>query len=479
MDRPHLLFVTGKLAEPSLRRTLAELAPRAGFEFDVAVLPISVVALATTPWIGRHLTVSAGVQRVILPGLCQGDLATVRIPDGVSIERGPADLRDLPDFFRVGGTEPVRLNSFDIEILAEINNAPRLGGAELLTQARKYRAEGADVIDLGCDPGSTWNGVGDAVRSLRDEGFRVSIDSFEPAEVRAAVDAGAELVLSVNAGNVAAAGDWGCEVVALPDDLATLGGLDRTVETLLARGARFRIDPVIEPIGLGFAASLGRYLEVRRRYPDAEMMMGVGNLTELTDVDSAGINVVLLGFCQEIGVRSVLTTEVINWSRSSVRELDLARRLVHHAWTRHVLPKRLQADLVMLRDPKLRVHGEAALVELAERVRDRNFRLFAERGRLHVVNGAMHLQGEDPFELFAEMAARETIDASHAFYLGYEMAKAVTALTLGKNYVQDQALRWGFLTVPEESHRGKMHDAEDGLKESLGGPERKPADDAT
>ena len=42
------------------------------------------------------------------------------------------------------------------------------------------------------------------------------------------------------------------------------------------------------------------------------------------------------------------------------------------------------------------------------------------------------------------------LDPSHAFYLGYEMAKAVTALTLGKNYTQDQALRWGFLTVPEQ-----------------------------
>jgi hypothetical protein len=34
------------------------------------------------------------------------------------------------------------------------------------------------------------------------------------------------------------------------------------------------------------------------------------------------------------------------------------------------------------------------------------------------------------------------------------MAKAVTALTLGKNYVQDQALRWGMLTREEKSHRG-------------------------
>jgi dihydropteroate synthase-like protein len=255
---------------------------------------------------------------------------------------------------------------------------------------------------------------------------------------------------------VAAARDWGCEVVAVPDVHATLEGLDAVVERLTTWGVPFRIDPILEPIGLGFAASLGRYLEVRRRYPQAEMLMGVGNLTELTDADSAGVQVVLLGFCQELGVRSVLTTEVINWCRSAVRELDLARRLVYHAYAERVLPKRLEPDLVLLRDSKLRVYGKEALRELAARVTDRNFRLFAERGLLHLFNGRLFLQGADPFDLFSELVAKEAIDPSHAFYLGYEMAKAVTALTLGKNYVQDQALRWGFLTVPEKSHRGTM-----------------------
>jgi dihydropteroate synthase-like protein len=247
-------------------------------------------------------------------------------------------------------------------------------------------------------------------------------------------------------------------VVVLPDVLATLEGLDATVEKLHGWGVPFRIDPVVEPIGLGFAASLGRYLEVRRRYPDAEMMMGVGNLTELTDVDSAGVNVVLLGFCQEVRIRSVLTTEVINWCRSCVRELDLARRLVYYAWSQRVLPKHLEPDLVLLRDPRLRTHGETTLHELAARLTDRNFRLFAERGLLHMMNNKTYLQGTDPFALFAALQERETVDASHAFYLGYEMAKAVTALTLGKNYTQDQALRWGFLTVPEESHRSPTED---------------------
>jgi dihydropteroate synthase-like protein len=455
MDRPHLLFVTGKLAEPSLCRLLGELAPRAGFEYTIAVLPISVIALATTSWIARHLMPTAGVSRVLLPGLCQGDLDAVRpVVGGAPVERGPTDLADLPEFFHTGGREREGYGSYDIGIIAEINHAPRLDRADLLAQARALSADGADVIDLGCDPGGGWTGVGDAVRMLRDDGLRVSIDSFDGGEVMAAIAAGAELVLSVNAGNVDAACDWDCEVVVLPDDLPTLGGLDATVGKLTARGVRLRIDPVIEPIGLGFSASLGRYLEVRRRYPDAEMMMGVGNLTELTDVDSAGVNVVLMGFCQEVGIRSVLTTQVINWCRSCVRELDLVRRLVYHACTHRVLPKHLEPNLVMLRDPRLRVHDETALAELAERITDRNFRLFAERGQLHVLNRDMHLEGEDPFVLFDEMHRRAAIDPAHAFYLGYEMAKAVTALTLGKNYVQDQALRWGFLTEQERSHRG-------------------------
>jgi dihydropteroate synthase-like protein len=456
MRNQHLLFVTGKLAEPSLRRMLEELAPRAGFEYKIAVLPITVVALATTPWIARHLAVPSGIDRIILPGLCQGDLGPLQTL-AASVERGPADLGDLPEFFTTSATKRAEYGKYDIAILAEINHAPRLSREEIVRQAQLLRADGADVIDLGCDPGSTWSGVRDTVRALRHAGIRVSIDSFDPNEVEAAVAAGAELVLSVNSSNLSATQSWGCEVVVLPDELATLEGLDHSIEKLQAWGLKYRIDPVIEPIGFGFAASLSRYLEVRRRYPDAEMLMGVGNLTELTDVDSAGINVLLLGFCQEIGIRSVLTTQVINWCRSCVRELDLARRLVHHACTRRVLPKHVEPNLIILRDPKLRIHGEETLADLAARITDPNFRLFAERGILHVLNNQLYLQGIDPFELFRQMSERKEVDPSHAFYLGYEMAKAVTALTLGKNYVQDQALRWGFLTETESRQHGESN----------------------
>jgi dihydropteroate synthase len=450
---PRILFVTGRLAEFALRQVLDDLAPRAGFVPEVAVLPISVAALMPPKWVARHLEVPKDVERVILPGHCRGDLTPVREKaHGIEIEVGPEDLRDLPRHFGQADARREGYGGFDIEILAEINHAPSLATQEILSGASRFATEGADRIDLGCDPGGPWLGVRDAVAALRDAGHRVSIDSFDPAEVEAAIAGGADLVLSVNAGNRERAKDWGVEVVAIPDQPGSLDGLDETIEYLTKGSVPFRVDPVLEPIGFGLAASLGRYLDVRTHHPSVEMMMGVGNLTELTDCDSAGINTLLIGICQELGIRSVLTTAVINWARSSVKEIDLARRLTYHAVRNKTLSKHLEPNLVMLRDTKVPRFGAENLAELARRIKDPNWRVFAEDGQLHAINNENHLIDTDPFALFDRMGVD---DPSHAFYLGYELMKAKTALTLDKSYRQDQALSWGFLTEPEESHRGR------------------------
>jgi dihydropteroate synthase len=447
-------FVTGRLAEPSLRQVLESLAPRVGFEATVQVMPITVAALMPTAWIARRLEVPPGTDRILIPGGCRGPLDVFNEVTSTSVERGPADLRALDEFFGQKSRDLVDYGRHDIEIIAEINHAPRLAQAELLAEAKRLSRDGADRIDVGCDPGDSWAGVGDAVRMLVAEGVRVSIDSFDAREVSAAVKAGATLVLSVNSSNVGAAADWGCEVVVVPDVPTTMEGFDATVESLDKAGIRYRLDPVLEPIGFGFAASLGRYLDVRRRYPSAEIMMGIGNLTELTDVDSAGVNTLLMGFCQEVGIRSVLTTQVIHWTASSVKECDLARRLTWHAVTHRTLPKHVEPRLITLRAGKPQAHGPDVLKRLAAAIRDPNFRVFAEGGEVHLVGAGLHLHSRDPFELFdaIQAAGRTDVDPSHAFYLGYEVAKAVTALTLGKDYRQDQALDWGHLTQPEIAH---------------------------
>jgi dihydropteroate synthase-like protein len=458
MPREHIHFVTGRLAEHSLRRTVEPLAESIPFEYTIDVLPITVAALMTPLWIARHIKSLPEATRVLVPGYCTGDLAPIQEVAGVPVERGPRDLRQLPDFFG-RAPAPADYGAYDIEIIAEINHCPRLPLTDIRAQARQLAADGADVIDVGCEPDGPWAGVTETVRALRDDGHRVSIDSLDPREIEPAVRAGAELVLSVNSSNVNAAFGWGCEVVVVPDDPRSLAGLDETVDMLAASGVRLRIDPVIEPIGFGFAASLGRYLQVRERYPDAEMMMGIGNLTELTDADSAAINVVLLGFCQELGIRSVLTTQVINWARSSVRECDLARRLVYHSIRHRVLPKHLEPRLVMLRDAVVIEPSGEDLERLATQIKDANYRIFAMGGEVHVINRDVQLHDADPFRLFERLRQSgpggelpKNLDAAHAFYLGYEMCKAATALALGKQYEQDEALDWGLLTREEARH---------------------------
>lgn len=451
MPAERILFVTGRLAEGSLRELLATLAPKAGFEYDVAVLGISVAALMSVDFVARKLDAPQAVDRVLLPGWCGGDLESLAQKYGIRFERGPKDMFDLPEYFGGRAKSPPDLSRYDIEILAEINHAPRLSDHELLAQAEKYRRDGADVIDLGCIPDERWPRVGQVTRLLRSEGFRVSIDSFDRSEVESAVEAGVELVLSCNNSNVEWLSTSDAELVVIPDQPQDSDSLQRTIEQLTAAGRRFRIDPILEPIGFGFAASLARYFEARRRWPDTAMMMGIGNLTELSEVDSAGLNFLFAAICQELGIRSVLTTEVVHWCRSAVKEFDLARRVMRHAMTNHVLPKHVNSQLVMLRDVKVHELGEAGLHRLAEQIRDANFRIFVERGELHLLNRDGHWHGTDPFSLFDEITRTVPIDSAHSFYLGYELAKATTALTLGKQYRQDEALQWGFLTVPEVS----------------------------
>lgn len=454
--REHIHFVTGRLAEHAVRTIVEQVASEVGFSYSIDVLPITVAALMTPKWLLRHVSVPSHATRVIVPGYLKEGIQEIATQLNLRVDCGPRDIRDLADFFGKKRIFDASLNEFNIEIIAEINHAPRMSMESILSTAQQLRSDGADVIDLGCDPGSRWLQVGDAVKRLRDIDIRVSIDSFDVDEVKDACAAGSELVLSVNSHNMHAAVDWGREVVVIPDTPDDKKYFQKTIDFLLANDVRIRIDPILEPIGCGFAQSLMRYIECRKHFPEASMMMGIGNITELTDADSAAINVVLLGFCEELQIRSVLTTQVINWSRSSVRECDLARRLVHYAVRNRIPPKHIQSQLVMLRDEKLKQFPTEMFAELAKTIRDHNFRIFAQDGAIHIVSASLNLSGSDPFELMQQLLASPlgpTIDASHAFYLGFELSKAATAITLGKQYEQDEALNWGFLTQQEKHRR--------------------------
>jgi hypothetical protein len=113
----------------------------------------------------------------------------------------------------------------------------------------------------------------------------------------------------------------------------------------------------------------------------------------------------------------------------------------------------------MLRDAEVDEPPLESIAELAAGLRDANYRIFAAAGEVHVVAAGLHLHDADPFTLMEQLRRSgpdgglpKNLDAAHAFYLGYEMCKAATALTLGKTYRQDEALDWGLATRPEARH---------------------------
>lgn len=439
------LFVTGTLAAQALAATLARISP--DFDYEVVVLPISVAALMDTHFVARGLEGARGADVVMIPGLCRGDLAPIADRLGVQVTRGPKDLKDIPAFFgrdnRLEG-----YGEYRVKILAEIVDGFQLSLEQLLARAEYFRACGADIIDLGCPVEGGFPDVDVAVAALKERGFLVSLDTFDAEDILRADRAGLDYLLSVNSRNLELAPRLGCKVVVIPDFDQGLESLERNIARLEAWNVPYIIDPILNPIGFGFAESLYRFYEMRRRHPTAEMLMGLGNLTELTDADSTGINAVMAGIVTELEIDYVLTTEVISWARGAVRELDLARRLMYYACRNRILPKHLDDGLLTVKDPPYEPYTEGELRAMQARIRDRNFRIFADGEWIYVFNSRHFVKGTDVQAIFAQLGVDE---ASHAFYLGKELQKAATAMQLGKKYVQEEDLRWGYLSRGSQS----------------------------
>lgn len=435
----HLLFVTGKLAERSLERVLGALED-IDFTWEIRVPGVTVAALLTAEMLKRRLGDVAAFDRVVLPGRCRGDLDELARHFGKPFERGPDELKDLPAHFgRRARTRAV--GHTDVRLFAEIVDAPHLTIEAVLARAHAYRADGADVIDVGCLPDTPFPHLEDCIGALRADGFAVSVDSLDPGELERGIGAGADYCFSLTTDTLGLADHGECVPVLIAEDPRDLDGLCRTIDRFAASGRPFYADPILDPIHYGFTASLLRYAELRRRYPQVEIMMGIGNLSELTHADTLGLNTLLLGIVSELRVSAVLTTEVSAHCRSVVREVDRARRVLFAAREDNTPPRHVDESLLALHERHPFVYGDGEIAELAREVRDDNFRIQVNASGIHVYNRRGLLKAEDPYDLFPRLAVDD--DAPHAFYLGLELARAEIAWQLGKRYIQDEPLDWG------------------------------------
>ncbi|MFX1485241.1 MAG: DUF6513 domain-containing protein, partial [Promethearchaeota archaeon] len=251
-----ILLLTGRMAYDELDKIVSK-------ETNVFVetLPISVAAFTTPNLVRRHLPNYVSKwdpDLVLISGMAQGDYSDICKEFRVPVLKGtkklssvplllrhldelhknlssstPADamiqkriLDDLRNRFKaleqevVYGSRNFRLMSglavgIDLppRIMAELVDASTRDVDDTIANAKRY-SKWADIIDIGAsiadkDP----ERIAEITQEVRRLGVTVSIDSLDPEEIMAGVDAGAEIVLSIDYGNIGI-------VSKIPEDVA-------------------------------------------------------------------------------------------------------------------------------------------------------------------------------------------------------------------------------------------------------------------
>ena len=458
IEREHLLLLTGKLAKKSLEKVMKSIEDE-GFTYEVHNLGISVAALMTTEMIQRRLgkepDAYSKTDRIIVPGLCAGDIEEASEKLGVPVVRGPKDLKDLPVYFGKGAVPP-DLSQYDVRIFAEIVDAPDVSIENVLEQAASYKADGADVIDIGCLPGRDFPQMEEIIKTLVAEGYTVSLDSVDPDQLVRGGQAGAQYLLSLKESTLWVADEVDSTPILIPESPEDYESLYRVIDKMLEKEKPFIADSILDPIHFGFTRSIVRYQQLRDKYPDIEIMMGTGNLSELTEADTVGMNTMMLGMMSEMRITNLLTTEVSEHAGKSVAELDLGRRIMFRARDDDSLPKGYNAGLTGLHERKPFPYDLEEVKETASQIKDANYRIQVTEEGVHIYNRNGLNTDTDPFALFEHLKTLED-DAPHAYYIGVELARAQIAWQLGKRYVQDEELDWGVAYKSTEDGKADPH----------------------
>lgn len=449
-----ILFVTGHLAEPRLKAVLEGMD--AEFEWRVEDIGVKVAALMTEDIIMRRLEDARGADKILLPGRCRGDLDKLSAHYGVPVERGPDEVKDIPVFFG-RARRASDMSKYDIKIFAEIIDATEMSVEDILARAEDYSYRGADVIDLGCLPDTPFPHLEDTVKALKKYGYKVSVDSADPDELLRGGQAGADYLLSLDETRLHIADEVSSVPVLIPATHGDMDSLYRAMAVLDEKGLPYLADPVLDPINFGFMTSLGRYAQLRRERPDVDILLGTGNLTELTEADTTGITATLIGIASELNIKNVLVVQVSPHTRRTYEEHDAARRLMFASRADGELPKGYTDELLGLHAKRPFPLTPEEIAENAAAVRDKNFRIEVAEDGVHIYNRDCHHVAEDIFEFFPKLEIED--DAGHAFYLAAELAKAEIAWRLGKRYAQDEPLDWGVAADKPSDDRTRLKEA--------------------
>lgn len=518
-----VLLITGFLAREMVERY----ARMSNVEAEVLALEVPVAAFLTPERIAREVERLdlRGYDMILVPGLVRGDVSIVEKFAKIPTFKGPRYAADLPSILNFLGKvklsktlpacellkgelqhkalEKIRSadknrnalltktgnmlignlavgRDFPMRVMAEIVDASQLSNEEIKATAQRYLRLGAEIISVGMSVGESKpkdaRRAVEAVKSVVN--VPVAIDTLDPNEAREAISAGADILLSVEGSNVGCVAPFASKaaVVVIPADYhrglfpkradERVSLLEENIMKAKELGIKrvlgdLILDPVVAP---GIMESLMAFYKFAKKNQDIPLLFGVGNVSELMDADSPGINALLAGIASEIGVSILLTTEKSDKTKGSIRELSTASKMMFLAKKRGSVPKDLGLDLLILKNKRMReepfregMDGEAQIIRAYEKVKfyrlDQKgcFKIMLDRDREDIV--VLHfstLKKDKPTTIIKgktaegicvkiiEMGLMTRLD--HAAYLGSELAKAEIALKTGKEYIQDNPL---------------------------------------
>jgi dihydropteroate synthase-like protein len=491
----NILIATGRLAENTVRKAIGEKA-------DILVADIDIAAFITPKKLiktFKEVGLFKPYDLILLPGLVAGDFSKASEELGCKIRLGPKHAYDLgfvlPFAGKIefsekipacelladvrkemalklirkteeGASSPLKLRDVKIggkarmKVMGEIVGAMEMDALTLQVKIEAFIARGADIIDLGATLNTLPEQAKRAVSLAKAfTAAPISIDTLDPELIKEGVEAGADLVLSLNSTSLETAGPIvaraGIAAVIIPDEERSLESLIRNVEAARRLGIEKIItDPVLDPVGHNITESIVRYYEFHRRYPEIPVFLGAGNVTELMDVDTIGVNATLCGIGAEVGASILFTPEFSDKAQGSITELKRASEMMMLSRIRESSPKDLGLDLLCIKEKRRRPDFPLPVsaiqarpskdwrVDPAGPIRIRTVpnRISGNGGLIVAEHEKTSVVGKNAREVMGTLLELELVSRlDHAAYLGRELEKAELALQFNRSYAQDDA----------------------------------------
>jgi dihydropteroate synthase-like protein len=313
--------------------------------------------------------------------------------------------------------------------------------SEIRRMVEEHLASGADIVDLGFGFDAMPEDVTRVFSELLDVSVPLAVDTQDPALIRASLTR-ADIVLSLQESNIPEIGkevaEAGLAAVVVPGNSTLVKNIARAkkagIQCIIA-------DPLLQPAGSGFARSLTRFKKT-----SIPVFFGAGNVVELFDADSVGMNALLAGIAAEVGASVIFTSEHSDKTKGSVREMRQATEMMVLAKDRPY-PKDLGIDLLILKEKRRRREPplEYDTAQPARPMPDEitydprgNFRIGIEGDQIVAVLHGRAVKGKQWQDVLSTLLIQgEVTLLDHAGYLGRELYKAELAIRYGRSFEQD------------------------------------------